>query len=71
MEASQTYDAAYEELQAITEAIESETVSVDELAAKVARAAELIAFCSDKLRAAETEVGNIIQAMERGKGAGS
>ncbi len=64
MEASQTYESAYNELKQITEEIESEDVSVDVLAARVKRAAELAAFCQAKLRATETEVNNIIQSME-------
>ena len=64
MEASQTYESAYNELKQITEEIESEDVSVDVLAAKVKRAAELAAFCQAKLRATEAEVNNIIQSME-------
>ena len=52
------------ELKQITEEIESEDVSVDVLAARVKRAAELAAFCQAKLRSTETEVNNIIQSME-------
>ena len=64
MEQSLTYEAAYQELQNITEAIEAEDVSVDILAEKVKRASELIAFCQNRLRATEMEVNNIIQNME-------
>ena len=66
MEPNLTYEAAYAELEAITDDIESEAVSVDELAEKVRRAAELIAFCQQKLRAAETEVSGMIRQMEGG-----
>lgn len=59
-----TYEIAYKELQAISSEIESESVSVDVLADKVKRAAELITFCQAKLRATETEVNNIIKQME-------
>jgi len=64
MEPSQTYESAYNELREITEEIESEHVSVDVLAAKVKRAAELIAFCQSRLRSTEAEVAKIIQTME-------
>jgi len=64
MEVTQTYESAYNELKQITEEIESEDVSVDVLAARVKRAAELAAFCQAKLRTTETEVNNIIQSME-------
>ena len=50
---------------AIAKEIESETVSVDVLAQKVKRAAELITFCQNKLRSTETEVNKIIAQMEK------
>ena len=59
-----TYEAAYRELQSIAAEIESESVSVDVLADKVKRAAELITFCQSKLRNTEAEVNNIIKQME-------
>ncbi len=59
-----TYEAAYKELQKIASEIESESVSVDVLADKVKRAAELITFCQAKLRNTEAEVNNIIKQME-------
>lgn len=59
-----TYEEAYKELQEISTQIENENVSVDILADKVKRAAELITFCQSKLRATETEVNNIIKQME-------
>ncbi len=60
----QTYEAAYAELKQIAAEIENESVSVDVLAAKVKRAAELITFCQTKLRSTEQEVNNIIKQME-------
>ncbi|WP_235938442.1 exodeoxyribonuclease VII small subunit [Chitinophaga solisilvae] len=62
-----TYEAAYNELQQIAAEIENETVSVDVLAERVKRAAVLIEFCQQKLRATETEVNNIIRQMEGNK----
>jgi exodeoxyribonuclease VII small subunit len=59
-----TYEAAFRELQTIAGEIESESVSVDVLADKVKRAAELITFCQTKLRNTEAEVNNIIKQME-------
>ncbi|WP_420842743.1 exodeoxyribonuclease VII small subunit [Flavobacterium humidisoli] len=58
---------AWNELTAISKEIESETISVDELAAKVKKASELIAFCQGRLKATETEVGKIIDGMENRK----
>lgn len=63
MEETLTYQQAFEELQQITEAIESEEVSVDELAAKVKRAAQLLAVCQAKLKNTEEEVSKIISAI--------
>jgi exodeoxyribonuclease VII small subunit len=65
MDQQTTYEAAYKELQQIAREIENETVSVDVLAAKVKRASELIAFCQNKLRSTELEVGKIIEQMEQ------
>ncbi|GGF28173.1 exodeoxyribonuclease VII small subunit [Flavobacterium limi] len=67
MEEQLTYEQAWNELAAISKEIENETISVDELAAKVKRASELIAFCQGRLKATETEVGKIIDGMENQK----
>ncbi len=64
---NQTYEAAYAELKKIAAEIENESVSVDVLAEKVKRAAELIEFCQSKLRATESDVNNIIKQMETKK----
>jgi exodeoxyribonuclease VII small subunit len=55
-----TYTEALNELNEISRAIENENVPVDELAAKVKRASELIEICRGKLRIAEDEVKKII-----------
>lgn len=67
MEENLTYETAFAELSAISKEIESETISVDELAAKVKRASELIEFCQAKLKSTETEVIKIINGMESSK----
>lgn len=67
MEETLTYESAWNELSAISKEIENETISVDELAAKVKRASELIAFCQGRLKATETEVSRIIDGMENQK----
>ena len=64
MEQDLTYDKAYQELKSISQEIENESITVDVLAHKVKRAAELIDFCQKKLKATETEVDNIIKQME-------
>ena len=48
-----TYEAAFAELQAILRDLQDDTVSVDDLAVKVARAGVLIQFCRERLRTAE------------------
>lgn len=64
-----TYEEAYTELAAIARAIETESVSVDVLAQKVKRAAELITFCQAKLRSTESEVNKIIAQMDTNRNA--
>ncbi|MET0465442.1 MAG: exodeoxyribonuclease VII small subunit [Chitinophagaceae bacterium] len=60
-----SYEEAYRELAEIAEEIQNESVSVDVLAQKVKRAAELITYCQGKLRSTETEVNKIITQMEQ------
>ena len=64
MEENLTYEKAFAELSAISAEIENEAISVDELAAKVKRASQLIEFCQAKLKSTETEVAKIISSME-------
>lgn len=68
MEKTLTYEAAAKELAVIAKEMEEETISVDELAAKVKRASELIEFCQTKLKSTEAEVAKIISGMENSKG---
>lgn len=66
METPLTYEAAYAELQRISQEIENESVSVDVLAEKVKRASYLIQYCQAKLKSTEEEVNNILTQMETG-----
>jgi exodeoxyribonuclease VII small subunit len=59
-----TYEKAYAELEKIAREIEDEEVSVDVLAEKVKRASQLVSFCQQKLKSAETEVSKILSNME-------
>lgn len=59
-----TYSEAFEELQQIVREIEEGEISVDELSAKVKRAAELIAVCREKLSATEQDVSQILRDLE-------
>ena len=55
-EAAPDYASAYAELQQIVRDLQDETTGIDELTARIARAAELIRFCREKLRTVETEI---------------
>ncbi len=54
-----SYESAYQELQTITTALQSNEIGIDALAEKVKRASELVAFCQQKLRATEEEIEKI------------
>jgi exodeoxyribonuclease VII small subunit len=58
-----SYTDALNELNEISHAIDNESIPLDELAAKVKRASELIAICRAKLRSTEDEVKKIIGEM--------
>ena len=58
-----TYESAFTELEAIMQDLQEDKVGVDELTAKVKRAAELIAFCNDMLRSTEAEVSKIVKKL--------
>ena len=67
MEEHLSYSSAYEELERIAREMEDETVSIDELAVRVKRAATLIEFCQQKLRSTEKEVAAVMDRMEADK----
>ena len=58
------YKDALNELSQIAASIENESISVDELATKVKRAAELIEYCQTKLKGTDIEVKKILAQME-------
>ncbi|MBX2979027.1 MAG: exodeoxyribonuclease VII small subunit [Flavobacteriales bacterium] len=58
-----TYERAYEELETIMNDLQADRISVDELTAKVKRAAELITFCNEMLRSTEAEVSKIVKKL--------
>jgi exodeoxyribonuclease VII small subunit len=60
------YDAAFAELKTILEGLQKDAIGVDDLAEKVKRAAELIAFCGDRLRRAEGEVQKVLDELGEG-----
>lgn len=59
-----TYQLALEELETIVEALEDESIPVDELALKVKRASDLIEFCQAKLTETDAEVKKILTYLE-------
>ena len=56
-----TYQSAWTELQKIVNDLQGGTVSIDELSAKIDRAAELVRFCRERLRSTEDAVGRLGQ----------
>ncbi|TVQ75882.1 MAG: exodeoxyribonuclease VII small subunit [Flavobacteriales bacterium] len=58
-----SYDQAFAELQQIMQALQNDEISVDELAAKVQRASELIILCNTRLRDTEKKVSEIIDEL--------
>jgi len=58
------YEEAFDELQQIVQDIEEGDVTVDDLAAKVKRAEELIKVCRQKLSNTEEDVNNILRELE-------
>jgi len=56
-----SYDDSFEELQEIMQDLQEDEISVDELSAKVKRAAELLKMCNQILRDTEKNVGDLIK----------
>ncbi len=54
------YSTAMAELSVIAEAMENESISVDDLSEKVKRAQELIAYCQARLKATEEDVRKVL-----------
>lgn len=53
---SATYESAFAELQQIVRDLQDETTGIDELSVKIARAAELIRFCRERLRVTAEQI---------------
>lgn len=58
------YKDAEAELAEILEDLQSERIDVDEIAARVKRAVELIRFCKEKIQHTEMEVKKVIKDFE-------
>jgi exodeoxyribonuclease VII small subunit len=59
-----TYRQAIEELETILRALETDTVDVDDLTARVQRSAELIRLCKQKLRSAESAIDQVFENLD-------
>lgn len=59
-----SYQEAYDELQAIVQEIEDNSVSVDILSEKIKRAMFLIDYCKQKLQKIEIDVDKLIEDIE-------
>ena len=58
------FSEALEQLEGILRRVEAEEIDIDELAEELGRAAELLELCRGKIRKAEVEVSQIVQALE-------
>ena len=56
-----SYEEALQELQQIVTQLQEDAISVDELSEKVQRAAELIAYCREKLRTTEENLEGLFE----------
>lgn len=56
-----TYEDALAQLQVIVKQLENKEVKIDELAATVARANQLVEYCQNKLQQTETEIQKIVK----------
>lgn len=55
-----TYEAAMERLETLAKEMETGDVAIDQLAAKLKEAQQLLTFCKDKLTKAEEEVQKLL-----------
>ena len=55
-----TYEAAMERLEKLAKEMETGDVAIDQLAAKLKEAQQLLTFCKDKLTKAEEEVQKLL-----------
>lgn len=58
------YAAALAELDTILRELEASDVDVDRLADRVARAAQLIAFCRDRIGGARMQIDTVVAGLE-------
>ncbi len=61
-----SFGEAVAEVESILARLEGDDIDVDDLSREVKRAVELIALCRDKLARTETEVRDIVDALQPG-----
>ncbi|MEM8996595.1 MAG: exodeoxyribonuclease VII small subunit [Acidobacteriota bacterium] len=59
-----SFSDAMQELEAILQRIDNDSVDVDRLARELRRATELLELCRGKIRKAELEVTQIVQQLQ-------
>lgn len=59
-----SYQEAFKELESIINEIENGETGIDELSAKVKKAAELVKICKEKLRSTENEIDKILDDLD-------
>ena len=62
------FGEAIEELEGILRRVESEEIDIDDLAEELKNAAQLLEICRGKIRQAELEVTQIVQALDEEEG---
>jgi exodeoxyribonuclease VII small subunit len=65
-----SYAAAVEELEGILAELEDDRLDVDQLAERVARAAQLIRLCRERISATRLEVEQIVADLDGQEGGG-
>ena len=58
------FGEAIEQLESILRRVESEEIDIDDLAEELKNAAQLLEICREKIRKAELEVTQIVQALD-------
>ena len=60
-----TFSEAMQELEALLQRVDNDSIDIDRLAEELQRASELLELCRSKIKKAEVEVHQIVQKLER------
>lgn len=63
-----TFEQAFHELESIVQSLEDNTLTIDDLATRIDRAAKLITFCREKLASTDYEVQKILNSLDPSAG---